>query len=212
MPGETFTLNSDNFETTRYLGLQWKEVARKPVHMIHWFAWLIIAVDTQKWHSQLLGDGNRIDNGNKLRTRKYKNSLTAEPYVTMNMGRGHRRILAEFRSRNIPVAVETGRYTKPKIPLAERLCKFCGSAIVAGEIHFLTDCEFYSDIRYELFHYANIINTDFLSLTSEGKLIYLIQNSALQINLALSLLLMNRQRRSAVSWRIAQTLLASAFL
>ena len=60
----------------------------------------LIAIDTQKWHSQLLSDGNGIDNGNKLRTyRKYKNSLTAEqPYVIMNMRRGHRRILAKFRS------------------------------------------------------------------------------------------------------------------
>ena len=37
----------------------------------------LIAIDNQKWLSQLLGDGNGIDNGNKLRTyRKYKNSLS----------------------------------------------------------------------------------------------------------------------------------------
>ena len=34
----------------------------------------------------------------------------------MNMSRDHRRILAKFRSCNIPLAVETGRYTKPKTP------------------------------------------------------------------------------------------------
>ena len=120
-----------------------------------------------------------------------------------------RRILAKFRSCNLPLAVETGRYTKPKTLLAERLCKFCDSAAVEDEIHFLIDCEFYSDIRY---NYANIINTDFMSLTSKGKFIYLMQNDALQIKLASSLLLMNGQRRSAVCWRIAQILLVSAFL
>ena len=58
----------------------------------------LIAIDTQKWHSQLLSDGNGIGSGNKLRTyRKYKNSLTTEPYVIMNMRRD-RRILAKFRS------------------------------------------------------------------------------------------------------------------
>ena len=117
----------------------------------------------------------------------------------MNMRRDYRRILARFRSCTIPLAVETGRYTKPKIPLAERLCKFCDSAVVEDKMHFLIDCEFYSDNRYGLFHYANIINTDFISLTSEGKLIYLMQNNVLQIKLASSLLLMNRRRRSAVS-------------
>ena len=66
----------------------------------------LIAIDTQKWHSQLLSDGN----GTKLGTyRKYKNSLTTEPYVTMNMRRDPRRILTKFRSCNIPLAVETGR-------------------------------------------------------------------------------------------------------
>ena len=41
----------------------------------------LIAIDTQKWHSQLLSDGNGIDNGNTLRTyKKYKNSFTTEPY------------------------------------------------------------------------------------------------------------------------------------
>ena len=117
----------------------------------------------------------------------------------MNMRRDHHRILAKFRSCNIPLAMENGRYTKPKTPLAERLCKFCDSAVVEDEIHFLTDCECCSDFRYELFHYANIINTDFMSLTSEGILIYLMQNNALQIELASFLLQMNRRRHSAVN-------------
>ena len=51
----------------------------------------LFAIDTQKWHSQLLSDGNGIDNGSKLQTdKKYKNSLTTKPYVTMNMRRDHR--------------------------------------------------------------------------------------------------------------------------
>ena len=94
-----------------------------------------------------------------------------------------------------------------KNPLAERLCKVCNSAVVEDEIHFLIDCELNSDIRYELFHYAHIIHPDFMSLTFGGKLIYLMQNNALQIKLTWSLLLMNRRRRSAANWRIAQTFL-----
>ena len=77
----------------------------------------LIEIETQKWCDQLFSDGNSNDNGNKLRTyRKFKTSFNTEPYVKMNMSRDHRRILAKFRSCNIPLAVETGRYTKPKPP------------------------------------------------------------------------------------------------
>ena len=158
----------------------------------------LIEIDTQNWRNQLFTDGNGIDSGNKLRTyRKYKETLNTEPYVKMNMSRDHRRILAKFRSCNIPLAVETGRYTKPKTPHAERLCKLCDSATVEDELHFLIDCDFYSDIRYELFHFATNAYNEFTSLTSEGKLIHLMQTSSIQSKLASSLLLMNRRRRSA---------------
>ena len=131
-------------------------------------------------------------------TENIKIVLLPNMYVAMNMRRDHCRILAKFRRCNIPLAVETGRYTPQKNPITERLCKFCDCEVVEDEIHFLFDCEFYSDIRYELFNYANIIKSDLMSLTSEGKLIHLMQNNALQIKLASYLLLMNRQRRSGV--------------
>ena len=35
MPAETFTSNSDDFETTRYMGPQWQKVPRKPVKLDH---------------------------------------------------------------------------------------------------------------------------------------------------------------------------------
>ena len=94
----------------------------------------LIEIDTQKWHNQLFTDGKGLDSGNKLRTyRKYLETLNIEPYVKMNMSRDHRRILAKFRSCTIPLAVETGRYTKPKTPHAERLCKLCDRAAVEEE-------------------------------------------------------------------------------
>ena len=75
----------------------------------------VIEIETQKWYDQLFSDDNSLDNGNKLRTyRKFKTSFNTEPHVKMNMSRDHRRTLAKFRSCNIPFAVETGRYTKPK--------------------------------------------------------------------------------------------------
>ena len=138
----------------------------------------LIEINTQKWHNHLFTDGN------KLRTyRKYKETLNIEPYVKMTMSRDHRRILAKFRCCNIPLAVETGRYTKSKTPHAERLCKLCDSAAVGDEFHFFIDCDFHSDIRYELFHYATNAYNEFTSLTSERKLIHLMQTSSIQLKL-----------------------------
>lgn len=140
----------------------------------------LFAKDSQNWQNQLLSTGN-TENDNKLRTyRTYKSSFTTEPYITMNMRRDHRRILAKFRSCNIPLAVETGRYSKPKTPLNERLCKFCDTASVEDETHFLIDCDFYSDIRYDLFRCANTLNINFNSFASADKLIFLMQNNGLQ--------------------------------
>ena len=59
------------------------------------------------------------------------------------MDRGHRRVLAKFRSCNLPLAIETGRYNRPKTPVIER----CHMDAIEDETHFLIDCEFYSDIK-----------------------------------------------------------------
>ena len=77
------------------------------------------------------------------------------------MSRGHRRVLAKFRSCNLPLTIETGRYTRPKTPVFERLCKYCCTDSVEDETHFLVDCEFYSDLRYNLFQSAQSINDRF---------------------------------------------------
>lgn len=111
----------------------------------------IIEIDKEIWQSQLFQNGKHVNNGKTLRT--YKNSFNTETYVKNNMRRDHRRILAQFRSLNLPLAVETGRYTKPKTPLNERLCKYCDSSSAEDETHFLIDCELYGDVRYDLLQF-----------------------------------------------------------
>ena len=87
------------------------------------------------------------------------------------MRRDHRRILARFRSCNLPLAVETGRYTKPT-PIDERLCKYCDESSIEDETHFLIECELYSDIRYDLFQIATAENRNFPSFSTDEKLVY----------------------------------------
>ena len=40
----------------------------------------------------------------------------------------------------LPLAVETGRYRTPKVPLGERVCKLCNNDKVETEFHFVTEC------------------------------------------------------------------------
>ena len=122
---------------------------------------ILTEIDNDKWYQKLMSNGNAA-NGNKLRTyRQYKNVCKTEYYVKCNMSRGHRRVLAKFRSCNLPLAIETGRYTRPQTPVFERLCKYCCTDLVEDETHFLGDCEFYSNLRYNLFQSAQSINDKF---------------------------------------------------
>ena len=96
------------------------------------------------------------------------------------MRRDHRRILARFRSYNLPLAIETSRLTKPKTPLNQRVCKFCKTLAIEDETHFLNICEFYSDIRYDLLKHASDTNTNFPVMADSDKLIFLTKPDMLQ--------------------------------
>ena len=109
------------------------------------------------------------------------------------MSRGHRRVLAKFRSCNLPLAIETGRYTRPKTPVHERVCKYCNSNSVEDETHFLVDCDFYSDLRYNLFQSAQIIIETFKYYDSLDKLVFLMNCTDLQFQLANVSLKMNKR-------------------
>ena len=97
---------------------------------------ILTEIDNTKWYQKLMTNGN-TENGNKLRTyRQYKNDFKIEHYVKFNMDRGQRRVLAIFRSCNLPLAIETGRFNRPKTPVSERLCKYCHLDLIEDETHF----------------------------------------------------------------------------
>ena len=117
--------------------------------------------DRGNWYRDLWNDiGN--ENGNKLRTyRKYKYCVTPEYYVTTIISRHHRKCLAKFRCGNLKLNIETGRYTVPKTPLHERVCRLCSSNHIEDETNFLIDCDFYDDLRNTLLEQAGVLNPTF---------------------------------------------------
>lgn len=42
-----------------------------------------------------------------------------------------------IKSGSFPIAIETGRHTKPPTPLMNRICMFCDSGAVEDEHHIL---------------------------------------------------------------------------
>ena len=134
-------------------------------------------IDRQHWEDSMLCNENDEFNRNKLRTyRTYKTTLSTKWYVKSNMRQDHQHILAGLRSCYLPLAIETGRFTKPKTPSTEHLCCFCEAFAIEDATHLLNSCSFYSDSRNQLFQYASDVNTNFESMSDSEKLIFFTEN------------------------------------
>ena len=126
-------------------------------------------IDQVKWYHDLFNDKNCI-NGNKLRVyRLFKDRLGAEPYLKAHLTRYEQSILAKLRTGTLPLEVEVGRYKKK--PLDMRLCSLCSSNQIEDETHFLIDCQFYDDLRYDMMQSLSKEFEYFNSSTSLVKLI-----------------------------------------
>ena len=86
----------------------------------------------------------------KLRLfKQWKMILDTPKYITLNLSRQQRSLLAQLRSGSLPLHIETGRYTGLKAD--ERICKFCTNNVSETEYHFLFHCNLYHDIRTAFF-------------------------------------------------------------
>ena len=58
-----------------------------------------------------------------------------------------RRDLLKLRTSNHSLYVETERYSSPKLPSEERICKYCDKNEVEDEIHLIHFCGLYLNLR-----------------------------------------------------------------
>ena len=138
-------------------------------------------------------------NGNKLRTYiLYKNVLSRDFYVKNILNRQHRKNLANFRSGCLPLAIETGRYTRPKTPLEQRFCIYCKNICIEDEKHFLLNCDFYSDLRFVLMKKASDINHDFIDLDLQEQFVFIMTNDQMQPVVAKTLYDMFNRRKNCI--------------
>ena len=108
----------------------------------------------------------------KLRTYiKIKSEFKNEHYTLLNLKKYERSLLAQFRCGILPLRIETGRYIGES--REQRLCKMCQSNSVEDETHFLIKCDFYIDIRNDIF-LEQLNDSTFNVLSDQEKLSLLI--------------------------------------
>ena len=103
----------------------------------------LMEIYMQKWK-------NLVTKKPKLRTYiEIKKSFYVENYITLNLDRSHRSILAQLRCGTLPLHIETGRFSNTKVE--DRLCNFCSEEAVESEYHFLFHCSHYSHERTQFY-------------------------------------------------------------
>ena len=57
-----------------------------------------------------------------------------------------RKMISKLRLGILPLRIETGRYERPILPEAQRLC-YCQMGIIESEYHALFECKMYNELR-----------------------------------------------------------------
>ncbi len=109
----------------------------------------------EKWKTEINRESSH--NGrNKLRTYKMlKQDFGPSEYVNnIFINKRQRSAFAKFRCAVAPIRLEIGRYeNQPEEHRnSHRLCPMCDSQVIESEIHVLTKCNLYIDLRTDLFH------------------------------------------------------------
>ena len=121
-----------------------------------------------EWKEKVESDqAVRPNQRNKLRTyRLFKREYWTEPYVEEVINRQHRSTLAKFRCGVAPLKIETGRYEQ--IPHDQKFrLNFANK--VEGELHVLTECPLYDDLRHVLYQKAADSSGTFIHLSDNEK-------------------------------------------
>ena len=96
-----------------------------------------------------------------------KSEYKLENYLKVNMPHYIVRAIAKLRTSTHNLAIETGRYTRPRLPPEKRICKFCNNDAPEDEKHFLLDCPFYADNRVEM---MQVFPENVLTMSGEEKI------------------------------------------
>ena len=89
---------------------------------------------------------NKLPYKPKLRVYStFKNNIETEDFLKTLLPKCQRSLFTQLRIGILPLAIETGRYTRTN--LESRLCLMCKENFIEDEIHFLCQCSAYNSIR-----------------------------------------------------------------
>ena len=100
-----------------------------------------------------------------------KTNFGPEKFLTLNIDRYEKSLLSQLRYGILPLRIETGRFINEA--RCDRICKLCNSGGIEDQIHFLFYCDFYDDLREDLYIKARNAIDGWDNLTDIDKLIAL---------------------------------------
>ncbi len=106
--------------------------------------------------------------------KQIKTTFDAEKFLTLNIDKYEKSLLAQLRYGILPLRVETGRFINEK--RHERICTLCDTSSIEDQIHFLFYCNFYEIQRNELNDKARNVIEGWDDLSDVSKLIYLFKD------------------------------------
>lgn len=113
----------------------------------------------------------KLNDTGKLRFySKICTSFDLKQYLSFDLPKFNRSLITKIRISAHQLAIETGRYMKPPLPVPERFCKNCKNK-VEDEKHFILYCPLYKNLRNKY-----IINEESQSDSDEIYLISRILN------------------------------------
>lgn len=114
--------------------------------------------DYQSWHAN-------VNNYGALRTyRKFKDDLTMEPYVCLNLPRKARSMFTKLRGGMLRIESNLGRWAVPYRLYINRLCPLCNSQQVEDEAHVIFSCPVWRCYRQQLMKYECFRNSSIKQL------------------------------------------------
>ena len=127
---------------------------------------------------------HEVENKPKLRSYKtFKFNVEPEAYITNNMFKNQRSLMAQLRLGILPLRIETGRYSSnkkfgnnKKLSINERICQMCDNKEIENEIHFTCKCPCYDNIRKYMFDNYKKSHSGFMNKSDNEKFIYLMSH------------------------------------
>ena len=127
-----------------------------------------------------MGKLNDFDHHPILHTYNfYKDKFKCEDYLDLVQYPKYRTALSKFRTSSHTLAIERGRHTNPKTPLEKCICRTCNE--LDNEIHFLVDCQMFSNERRVLFTKNHEKILKFLNINKLCKFTFLLKSTDPQI-------------------------------